>query len=109
MTVDCLPLLDVAGPDTAEIITCRAYGREPMRVAAMGRAVLEGLAAGGVVGVVKHMPGHGRALVDSHLTLRDSGSIEVSTVLVALPTCAADRMVSDTVTAAPFWRPSYGR
>lgn len=69
VSVDCLPLLDVAGAETAEIITCRAYGREPMRVAAMGRAVLEGLAAGGVVGVVKHMPGHGRALVDSHLTL----------------------------------------
>jgi len=69
ITVDCLPLLDVAQEDTAEIITCRAYGREPMRVAAMGRATLEGLAAGGVVGVVKHMPGHGRALVDSHLTL----------------------------------------
>ena len=69
VTVDCLPLLDVAQPDTAEIIAIRAYGREPMRVAAMGRATLEGLAAGGVVGVVKHMPGHGRALVDSHLSL----------------------------------------
>ena len=69
ITVNCLPLLDVAQSDTAEIITIRAYGHEPMRVAAMGRATLEGLAAGGVVGVVKHMPGHGRALVDSHLQL----------------------------------------
>jgi beta-N-acetylhexosaminidase len=69
ITVNCLPLLDVAQPDTADIITSRAYGHEPMRVAAMGRATLEGLAAGGVVGVVKHMPGHGRAVVDSHLTL----------------------------------------
>ena len=66
ITVDCLPLLDVAQPDTTEAIASRAYGREPMRVAAMGRATLEGLAAGGVVGVVKHLPGHGRALVDSH-------------------------------------------
>ncbi|PAX08700.1 glycoside hydrolase family 3 N-terminal domain-containing protein [Sphingomonas lenta] len=66
ITVDCLPLLDVAQPDTTEAISTRAYGREPMRVAALGRAVLEGLAAGGVVGVVKHMPGHGRAIVDSH-------------------------------------------
>ena len=66
VTVDCLPLLDIAQPDTTEAIATRAYGREPMRVAAMGRATLEGLAAGGVVGVVKHMPGHGRALVDSH-------------------------------------------
>ncbi|CAN5556287.1 beta-N-acetylhexosaminidase [soil metagenome] len=66
ITVDCLPLLDVAQPDTAEIITCRALGHEPIRVAAMGRAMLDGLKRGGVVGVVKHMPGHGRALVDSH-------------------------------------------
>ena len=66
ITVDCLPLLDVGRPDTTPAIATRAYGREPMRVAAMGRAVLEGLARGGVVGVVKHMPGHGRAVVDSH-------------------------------------------
>ena len=69
VNVDCAPLLDVAHADTAEIITCRALGRDPMRVAALGRAMLEGLAAAGVVGVVKHMPGHGRALVDSHKEL----------------------------------------
>ncbi|WP_294196420.1 beta-N-acetylhexosaminidase [uncultured Sphingomonas sp.] len=66
ITVDCHPILDIARPDTTEAIATRAFGREPMRVAAMGRATLEGLAAGGVVGVVKHMPGHGRALLDSH-------------------------------------------
>ncbi|WP_445192052.1 glycoside hydrolase family 3 N-terminal domain-containing protein [Sphingomonas sp. Tas61C01] len=66
ITVDCLPLLDVVQPDTTEAITIRAYGSEPMRVAAMGRATLDGLRAGGVVGVVKHMPGHGRAVVDTH-------------------------------------------
>ncbi len=66
INVDCLPLLDVAQPDTTEAIACRAYGHEPMRVAAMGRAVIEGLRAAGVVGVVKHMPGHGRAIVDTH-------------------------------------------
>lgn len=66
ITVDCLPLLDVARPETTDAITSRAYGSEPMRVAAMGRATIEGLAAGGVVGVVKHMPGHGRAIVDTH-------------------------------------------
>ena len=66
ITVDCAPLLDVCQQDTTEAITRRAFGRDPMRVAALGRAMLEGLAAGGVVGVVKHMPGHGRALVDSH-------------------------------------------
>ncbi len=66
ITVDLLPLLDVSQADTTDVITSRAYGSEPLRVAAMGRATLEGLAAGGVVGVVKHMPGHGRARVDSH-------------------------------------------
>ncbi|QKS01235.1 beta-N-acetylhexosaminidase [Sphingomonas sp. CL5.1] len=66
ITVDCLPLLDIAREGTTEAIASRAYGHEPKRVAAMGRATLEGLAAAGVVGVVKHMPGHGRAIVDSH-------------------------------------------
>ena len=66
ITVDCVPLLDVAQEGTTKAIATRAYGREPMRVAAMGRATLDGLAEGGVIGVVKHMPGHGRALVDSH-------------------------------------------
>ena len=47
----------------------QTLGAEPMRVAALGRAMLEGLADGGVVGIVKHIPGHGRALVDSHLEL----------------------------------------
>ena len=69
ITVNCLPLLDVARADTTDAIATRAYGSEPMRVAALGRATLEGLAAGGVVGVVKHMPGHGRARVDSHYAL----------------------------------------
>jgi len=66
ITVDCAPLLDVAQEGTTDAIASRAYGAEPMQVAALGRAMLEGLAAAGVVGVVKHMPGHGRALVDSH-------------------------------------------
>ena len=66
ITVDCAPLLDVAHPDTTPAIATRAFGRDPMRVAALGRAMLDGLAAAGIVGVVKHMPGHGRARVDSH-------------------------------------------
>ncbi|WP_375250859.1 glycoside hydrolase family 3 N-terminal domain-containing protein [Sphingomonas sp.] len=69
ITVDCHPILDVAREGTTEAIAIRAFGREPMRVGAIGRATLEGLAAGGVVGVVKHMPGHGRALLDSHHAL----------------------------------------
>ncbi len=81
ITVDCAPIIDVAQPDTTEAISCRSYGSEPMQVAALGRAMLEGLAAGGVVGVVKHMPGHGRARVDSHHLLptvtADAAALEV--------------------------------
>ena len=66
ITVDCAPILDISRPDTTEAIASRTYGAEPMQVAALGRAMLEGLAAGGVVGVVKHMPGHGLARVDTH-------------------------------------------
>ncbi|MEO7864256.1 MAG: beta-N-acetylhexosaminidase [Sphingomicrobium sp.] len=69
INVDCLPLLDVRQPGATDIIGDRALGEEPMQVAALGRAVLDGLASAGVVGVVKHMPGHGRALVDSHKEL----------------------------------------
>jgi beta-N-acetylhexosaminidase len=66
INVDCLPLLDVRVAETHAAIGDRAMGSDPMRVAALGRAVLDGLKAGGVVGVVKHMPGQGRAVVDSH-------------------------------------------
>ena len=66
LNVNCLPLLDVRQEGASDIIADRAFGCEPMQVAALGRAVLEGMAAAGVVGVVKHMPGHGRSLVDSH-------------------------------------------
>ncbi|MET0370318.1 MAG: beta-N-acetylhexosaminidase [Sphingobium sp.] len=69
INVDALPLLDVRQEGASDIMGDRTLGAEPMRVAALGRATLEGLAEGGVVGIVKHMPGHGRALVDSHLEL----------------------------------------
>ena len=69
VNVDCLPLLDVRQPQADEIIGDRALGSEPMQVAALGRAVLDGLRSGGVVGVIKHIPGHGRALCDSHKAL----------------------------------------
>ncbi len=66
INVDCLPLLDVLQPETHPAIGDRAFASNPMWVAALGKATLEGLRAGGVVGVVKHMPGQGRAVVDSH-------------------------------------------
>ena len=69
INVDCLPLLAVRRPEADDIIGDRALGAEPMQVAALGRAVLDGFAAAGVVGVVKHIPGHGRALCDSHKAL----------------------------------------
>ena len=66
VNVNALPLLDVRVPETTAAIGDRAMGSDPMRVAALGRAVLNGLKLGGVVGIIKHMPGHGRAVVDSH-------------------------------------------
>lgn len=66
ISVDLLPLLDVRQPGAHDVIGDRAYGSEPMRVAALGRAALDGLARAGLAGVVKHMPGHGRATADSH-------------------------------------------
>ena len=69
INVDCLPLLDVRQPGATDIIGDRALGSDPMQVAALGRAVLDGLASAGVIGVIKHIPGHGRALVDSHKEL----------------------------------------
>jgi len=66
INVDALPLLDVRQPGASDIIGDRALGSDPMQVAALGRAVLDGLASAGVIGIVKHIPGHGRALVDSH-------------------------------------------
>ncbi|WP_262027207.1 beta-N-acetylhexosaminidase [Microvirga sp. Mcv34] len=69
ITVDCLPVLDVPSPGAHDVIGDRAYGQTPNQVAILGRAAAEGLLAGGVLPVVKHMPGHGRAGADSHLAL----------------------------------------
>jgi beta-N-acetylhexosaminidase len=69
ITVDCVPVLDIAVPGAHDVIGDRSFGRDPKTVAALGRAVCEGMLAGGVMPVVKHIPGHGRAGVDSHLSL----------------------------------------
>ena len=66
ITIDCAPVLDVAGEGMHAAIGTRSFSPRPERVAAMGRAVANGLLAGGVAPVTKHMPGHGRARVDSH-------------------------------------------
>jgi beta-N-acetylhexosaminidase len=69
ITVDCLPLADVPVAGADQVIGERAYGDTPQQVAALAAAVAEGLTAGGVLPVVKHIPGHGRATADSHLRL----------------------------------------
>ncbi|NCP11600.1 MAG: beta-N-acetylhexosaminidase [Sphingomonadales bacterium] len=81
ISVDCLPLLDVRQPGADDIIGDRALGGDPMRVAALGRAIIDGLRAGGVVAVAKHIPGHGRAHCDSHKALptvdADADALEI--------------------------------
>jgi beta-N-acetylhexosaminidase len=69
VTVDCLPLADVPVAGADAVIGNRAYGTEPGKVAAIARAVTEGLEQGGVLPVLKHIPGHGRATADTHFKL----------------------------------------
>src|SRR5664279_4251584 len=64
--VDCLPLAEVPAPGADPVIGDRAYGTEPAKVAAIAGAIAQGLLAGGVLPVLKHLPGHGRATADSH-------------------------------------------
>ena len=85
--MNCAPVLDLVHPETHAAIRNRAYGADPAEVATVGRAVAEGLLAGGVLPVVKHMPGQGRAPLDSHLDL---------------PRVEADRATLDATDFAPF-------
>lgn len=85
--VDCLPVLDVPVAGAHDVIGDRAYGTTPEVVTALGRAAAAGLLAGGVLPVIKHVPGHGRAGVDSHH---------------ALPTVDAPRDKLEAVDFAPF-------
>jgi beta-N-acetylhexosaminidase len=80
ITVDCLPVLDLPVEGADPVIGDRAYGRNPERVACLARAVCEGLLEGAVLPVIKHIPGHGRARVDSHeaCPLVETGHDELS-------------------------------
>ena len=80
ITVNCLPVLDLPIQDADPVIGDRAYGTEPGRVACLGQAACEGLLEGGVLPVIKHIPGHGRARVDSHFTCPavETGADELS-------------------------------
>jgi len=69
INVDCLPVLDVPAPGGHNVIGDRAYAEDPERVALLGGAAAEGLMQAGVLPVMKHVPGHGRAGADSHLEL----------------------------------------
>jgi beta-N-acetylhexosaminidase len=69
ITADCLPVLDIPQPGSHEVIGSRAYAMQPEPAAALARAHAAGLMEGGVLPVMKHIPGHGRAQADSHLQL----------------------------------------
>ncbi len=87
ITVDCLPVLDVPQHDADKIIGDRAYATEPHIVAALARSAAAGLLHGGVLPVIKHIPGHGRATADSHLEL---------------PVVTADADILHRIDFAPF-------
>jgi beta-N-acetylhexosaminidase len=87
ITVDCLPIADVPVPGADGVIGERAYGETPDKVAAIGAAIAEGLRDGGVLPVLKHIPGHGRATADSHHQL---------------PVVAADRATLEATDFAAF-------
>src|SRR5690606_22636619 len=94
ITVGYTPVLDVRRPEAHDVIGDRALGSDPMQVAALGRAVLDGLTRAGVVGCVKHMPGHGRACADSHK--------ELPTVEASAEELAADFEPFRTLRGAPI-------
>ena len=85
--VDCAPVADVPAADADPVIGDRAYGAEPAKVAALAGAFAAGLMQGGVLPVLKHLPGHGRAMADSHQRL---------------PVVTADRLTLDAVDFAAF-------
>lgn len=74
INIDCAPVLDVPVPGAHDIIGDRAFGQDPATVSQLGRAMAEGLLAGGVLPVIKHLPGHGRAFADTH---KDLPTVEV--------------------------------
>jgi len=92
INVDCAPVLDIQAPGADPVIGDRAFSDDPVAVAALGRAFCDGLLASGVLPVIKHIPGHGRAGADSH---------------VALPRVAAARDVLAATDFVPF-KPSSG-
>ena len=107
--VNCAPVLDVLAPAAAsDIIGDRAYGSDPADVAALGRAYRNGMAAGGVLAVVKHIPGHGRADADSHFELpvvRASAAQLEAVDLVPFRELADSPMAMTAHVLYPAWDP----
>ncbi|WP_084395966.1 beta-N-acetylhexosaminidase [Henriciella aquimarina] len=66
---DCAPVCDLPQPGAHDVIGDRAFGVDPDKVGALAKAALKGLEDGGVAGVIKHIPGHGRSMADSHMEL----------------------------------------
>lgn len=89
VTVDCAPVLDIPGDGSHDVVGNRAFARDPAAVADLARAFADGLFSGGVLPVIKHVPGHGRATVDSHLSV---------------PVVDADRATLERVDFEPFRR-----
>ena len=92
ISVDCLPLADVPIPGSDAVIGDRAYGTTPEKVAAIARAVTNGLVEGGVLPVLKHIPGHGRATADSHAALP---TVDTTVSELGLTDFAAFRPLAD--------------
>ena len=90
ITMNAAPVLDLAWPGATAALAARCLGTEPMQVAALGRAMLDGLAAGGVTAIVKHWPGHGRATRDPHraLPVVDAGEDALAADLTPFRTLA---------------------
>jgi beta-N-acetylhexosaminidase len=107
INVDCLPVLDLRHEGAHDVIGDRAFGVEPMRVAALGRATLDGLAQGGACGVIKHIPGHGRARADSHkeLPVVDASEEELAADLAPFQALHDAPMAMTAHLLYPAWDP----
>jgi beta-N-acetylhexosaminidase len=88
ITVTCAPVLDVPVAGAHDVIGDRAFSQNPEHVAALGQACLTGLRNGGVEGVIKHIPGHGRSTVDSHNDLPRVAASDAELAADLLPFCA---------------------
>lgn len=107
---NCAPMVDLAGPQTHDFLFNRCYGGDAAEVAALGRAVAQGLLDGGVLPVLKHIPGHGRATLDSHYDLPhvdaepealDDTDFAPFRALADLPMGMTAHLVYDAIDAAP--------